>query len=149
MGYFQQLVLPLYSDARPYSKWGVGGIQFGASVPLFNRKPFRARMQAAQIAGDIAQNQFAAAQTELETRLGQAAAETRKWQDALDFYEKTGLRQADEILKIAQTAYSKGEIGYLEYLTATGTAIETRLGHLDALARFDQSVVQAIFLKGQ
>ena len=149
VGYFQQLVLPWYSDARPYSKWGVGGIQFGASVPLFNRKPFRARMQAAQIAGDIAQNQFAAAQTELETRLGQAAAETRKWQDALDFYEKTGLRQADEILKIAQTAYSKGEIGYLEYLTATGTAIETRLGHLDALARFDQSVVQAIFLKGQ
>lgn len=148
-GIFPQLVLPWYSDSRPYSKFGLGGIQIGASVPLFNQKPFRARVQAAQIGSDIAQNQLAAAQTELQTRLAQAQTETRKWQDALDFYEKTGLRQADEILRIAQTAYSKGEIGYLEYLSATGSAIETRLGHLDALARFDQSVVQALFVQGQ
>lgn len=148
-GYFQQLVLPWYSDARPYSKWGVGGIQFGASVPLFNGKAFRARMQASQIGAQVAQNRLAAAQNDLQSRIGQAFAETRKWQDALDFYEKTGLQQADEILRIAQTAYSRGEIGYIEFIQNTAPALDTRLGYLDALHRFDQSVIEINHLKGQ
>lgn len=148
-GYFQQLVLPWYSDARPYSKWGVGGIQFGASIPIFNGKPFRARLQASQIGAQVAQNQLAAAQNGLQSRLGQAFAETRKWQDALDFYEKTGLQQADEILRIAQTAYSRGEIGYIEFIQNTAQALDTRLGYLDALHRFDQSVIEINHLKGQ
>jgi cobalt-zinc-cadmium resistance protein CzcA len=148
VGYFQQLVLPWYSDARPYSKFGVGGIQFGASIPIFNRKPFRARLQASQIGAQVAQNQLAAAQNGLQSRLGQAFAETRKWQDALDFYEKTGLQQADEILRIAQTAYSRGEIGYIEFIQNTAQALDTRLGYLDALHRFDQSVIEINHLKG-
>ena len=147
-GYFQQLVLPWYSDARPYSKWGVGGIQFGASVPLFNGKAFRSRMQASQIGAQVAQNRLAAAQNDLQSRIGQAFAETRKWQDALDFYEKTGLQQADEILRIAQTAYSRGEIGYIEFIQNTAQALDTRLGYLDALHRFDQSVIEINHLKG-
>jgi len=147
-GYFQQLVLPWYSDARPYSKFGVGGVQVGASFPLFNRKPFRARVQASQIAAQVAQTQLAAAQNGLQTRLAQAFAETRKWQDALDFYEKTGLQQADEILRIAQTAYSRGEIGYIEFIQNTAQALDTRLGYLDALHRFDQSVIEINHLKG-
>ncbi|MFN4254418.1 MAG: CusA/CzcA family heavy metal efflux RND transporter [Saprospiraceae bacterium] len=149
VGYFQQLVLPWYSDARPYSKFGVGGIQFGASIPIFNGKPFRARLQASQIGAQVAQNQLAAAQNGLQSRLGQAFAETRKWQDALDFYEKTGLQQADEILRIAQTAYSRGEIGYIEFIQNTAQALDTRLGYLDALHRFDQSVIEINHLKGQ
>jgi cobalt-zinc-cadmium resistance protein CzcA len=149
VGYFQQLVLPWYSDARPYSKWGVGGIQFGASVPIFNRKPYRARLQASQIGAQVAQNRFAAAQNDLQSRVGQAFAETRKWQDALDFYEKTGLQQAEEILRIAQTAYSRGEIGYVEFLQNTVQALDTRLGYLDALHSFDQSVIEINHLKGQ
>ena len=148
VGYFQQLVLPWYSDARPYSKFGVGGIQFGASIPIFNGKPFRARLQASQIGAQVAQNQLAAAQNGLQSRLGQAFAETRKWQDALDFYEKTGLQQADEILRIAQTAYSRGEIGYIEFIQNTAQALDTRLGYLDALHRFDQSVIEINHLKG-
>ena len=147
-GYFQQLVLPWYSDARPYSKWGVGGIQFGASVPLFNGKAFRSRLQASQIGAQVAQNRLAAAQNDLQSRIGQAFAETRKWQDALDFYEKTGLQQADEILRIAQRAYSRGEIGYIEFIQNTAQALDTRLGYLDALHRFDQSVIEINHLKG-
>ncbi|MCB9343459.1 MAG: CusA/CzcA family heavy metal efflux RND transporter [Lewinellaceae bacterium] len=149
VGYFQQLVLPWYSDARPYSKWGVGGVQFGVNVPIFNKKPFRARLQASQIGAQVAQNRLATAQNDLQSRIGQAFAETRKWQDALDFYEKTGLQQAGEILRIAQTAYSRGEIGYVEFLQNTAQALDTRLGYLDALHNYDRSVIEINHLKGQ
>ena len=91
----------------------------------------------------------ATAQNDLQSRIGQAFAETRKWQDALDFYEKTGLQQAGEILRIAQTAYSRGEIGYVEFLQNTAQALDTRLGYLDALHNYDRSVIEINHLKGQ
>lgn len=147
-GYFQQLILPWYSEERPYSNFGFAGIQLGANVSLFNKKSFQARLDAAQIAGSIAQNNLQAAQYDLQTRYGQAFAETRKWQDALNFYEKTGLKQADEILRIAQTAYAKGEIGYVEFIQNTGQAVGIRLGYVEALNRYNQSIIQLNYLKG-
>ncbi len=147
-GYFHQLILPWYSEKRPYSNIGFAGVQVGASVPLFNKKPFRARLEAAQIAGNIAQNDLQMAQNDLQARYNQAFAETRKWQGALGFYEETGLKQADEILGIAQTAYTKGEIGYVEFIQSTSQAVGIRLGYIEALNRYNQSILQLNYLKG-
>ncbi len=147
-GYFHQLILPWYSEKRPYSNIGFAGVQVGASVPLFDKKPFRARLEAAQIAGNIAQNNLQTAQNDLQARYNQAFAETRKWQDALNFYEETGLKQAGEILGIAQTAYTKGEIGYVEFIQSTSQAVGIRLGYIEALNRYNQSILQLNYLKG-
>lgn len=148
-GIFPQILLPWYSESRSYTKYGLGGLQLGANLPIFNNRSFRARFHAAQIGTYLARHQFSATQNEIQTRVAQAATETRKWQEALDFYEKSGLNQAAETLKLAQLAYTKGEIGYLEYLTAVGSAIEMRLNHLDALNRYDQAVIQSLYLNGQ
>ncbi len=148
VGYFQQLILPWPSDKRSYSNVGFGGIQVGANIPLFNKKPFRAKLNALQIEGNIAQNNLMVVQTELQTRQTQGFSEIQKWQDALDFYEKTGLIQANEILRIAQIAYSKGEIGYLEFLQNTAQALGIQLSYLEALHNYNQSVLQLNFLKG-
>ncbi len=149
IGYYEQLVLPRPTDSRPYSNSGFGGAQLGISIPLFNRDVFQGRIEAAQIAGSIAQNNLTAAQKDLQTRYGQGLTETRKWQDALEYYESTGLKQADEIMQIAQTAYSKGEIGYIEFITSTSQAVSIRLAYIDALHRYDQSILQLNYLKGE
>jgi cobalt-zinc-cadmium resistance protein CzcA len=149
IGYYQQLVLPRPTDSRPYSNSGFGGAQLGISIPLFNRDVFQGRIEAAQIAGSIAQNNLTTAQRDLQTRYGQGLTETRKWQDALEYYESTGLKQADEIMQIAQTAYTKGEIGYIEFITGTSQAVSTRLAYNDALHRYDQSILQLNYLKGE
>lgn len=148
VGYFHQLILPWYSETRPYSNIGFAGIQLATSIPLFNKKALRARWEAAKIAENISQNNLQYTQYNLESHYSQAMAETRKWQEALTYYEDTGLKQSFEILSIARTAYSKGDIGYVEFIQNTNQALNVQLAYIEALNRYNQSILQLNYLKG-
>jgi len=51
----------------------------------------------------------------------------------LDYYESTGMKQADEIILISQVSYRLDEIGYVEYIQNLTQAFNTKLSYLDAL----------------
>ena len=74
--------------------------------------------------------------------------EVPKAKEGLQYYETTGLKQADDIIRISNTAYTKGEIGYMEYIQNLQTAINTRLQYTDAVNQFNQSIILLNYLKG-
>ncbi len=66
----------------------------------------------------------------------------------LNYYETTGLKQADQILRITQFAYSKGEIAYVEYSQNLSQALSVKFSYLEALSQFNQAVINLDFLTG-
>ncbi|MGB4843965.1 MAG: TolC family protein, partial [Ferruginibacter sp.] len=60
----------------------------------------------------------------------------------LSFYEKSGLRQAEEIIKAASLAYRAGEISFAELSQFLTQAIDIQKNYLEVLNTYNQSVIQ-------
>jgi cobalt-zinc-cadmium resistance protein CzcA len=66
----------------------------------------------------------------------------------VNYYESSGLQQADQILRITQFSYKKGEIGYVEYIQNLTQALSIKSGYLDILNQYNQTIINVNFLTG-
>ncbi|MEO5645371.1 MAG: CusA/CzcA family heavy metal efflux RND transporter [Bacteroidia bacterium] len=127
---------------------GYYGYSFGVSIPLFFWTQ-QGRIQGAKIQQQIAQKDFEATSLQLNTGYNQAVLEVRKNQRSLQYYENTGLNQADEILKAATTAFKNGEIGYVEYTALLSQSIEIKNSYINSLNNYNQSVIRLNYFLNQ
>ena len=58
------------------------------------------------------------------------------------FYENTGLRQAEEIIKAATLSYRSGEISFAELSQFLSQAVDTRKNYLEVMNQFNQAAIQ-------
>jgi cobalt-zinc-cadmium resistance protein CzcA len=87
-------------------------------------------------------------QRQLLGRLQQLEEEYLKGQKAIDYFEKTGLRQAEQIIFNAGKSLQAGEISYTEWILLTDQAVQIRLEHLEALHSLRNTKAEIIFLTG-
>ncbi|MBI4946872.1 MAG: CusA/CzcA family heavy metal efflux RND transporter [Bacteroidetes bacterium] len=127
---------------------GFQGVQFGIGIPIFFWGQ-QGRVQSAKIQTQIAQSDYELAQNNLKTIFNQQLQEYQKYSDLLNYYESTGVKQADEILKASQLAYTKGEIGYVEYIQNLTQAISIKSEYLNSLNQFNQTVININYLTGK
>ena len=139
VGYFSQSI-----DAVK----GFQGVQFGIGIPIFFWGQ-QGRVQSAKIQTQIAQSDYENYQNNLKAIFNQQLQEYQKFSDLLNYYESTGLKQADEILKASQFAYTKGEIGYVEYIQNLTQAISIKSEYLNSLNQFNQTVININYLTGK
>ena len=130
-----------FSDAK------VPSFQVGISVPLFFGSQ-RAEIKAAKIKGIQIDTERQNTLQSLQNAYAVGYNEYIKAQQSLAYYETTGVKQADEIIKISNAAYKIGEIGYMEYIQNLQTAIDIKINHVNAVNRFNQSIILLNFLKG-
>ena len=78
----------------------------------------------------------------LHTFYAKALADLEKNNALLQFYENTGLSQADEIIKASTLAYRSGEIGFSELSQFLTQAIDIRKNYLENLNQYNQAAVQ-------
>lgn len=123
-------------------------LRFGVSLPVWGWVA-RSRINAAQTDVAIAKSQSTLNQYELRGDYDKAIADYLQYQEALDYYNATGLPQAEEIIKAASDGYRLGSIGYYDYLLNVQQAFKIRLGYLDALRSFNQAVITLQYLKGE
>lgn len=126
---------------------GFQGVQFGLGVPIFFWAQ-QGKIQAAKLQTQIAQSDFENFQNNLKATFNQQLQEYEKNVELFNYYEQVGLKQSDEILKIAQFAYSKGEIGYMEYIQNLTQAITIKSQYLESLNKFNQTVININYLTG-
>ncbi|HWJ29865.1 MAG TPA: TolC family protein, partial [Flavisolibacter sp.] len=145
VGYYHQFIFPGFNPAyvkRDYTPGTrIAGFQVGTSIPLFS-KAQRARINAAKLNTQLVQTQAQAAKAGLQTQYLTRYNEYLKQKEALDYYEQTGLKQADEIIRISQISYKLGEIGYVEYIQNLSTAFDTKLTYLEALNTYNQAIIE-------
>ena len=127
---------------------GFQGIQFGIGIPIFFLGQ-QGRVQAAKIQTQIAQSDYENEQNNLKTLFNQQLHGFQKFQDLLNYYESTGLKQSDEMLKISQIAYTKGEIGYVEYIQSITQAVSIKSEYLNSLNQYNQTIININYLIGK
>ncbi|MFD2556445.1 CusA/CzcA family heavy metal efflux RND transporter [Sphingobacterium tabacisoli] len=127
----------------------VTAFSVGASFPLFGMSAAKNRVKAAKAEVKVQEETLAYNKQQLQTDQASAIAEIERNKALLDFYEKSGLKQADEIIKAATLSYNTGEIGFAELSQFLGQAITIRQNYLDVLNLYNKSAIQINYLNNK
>ena len=127
---------------------GFQGVELGIGIPIFFWGQ-QGRVQSAEIQTQMAQSDYENFQNNLKTLFDQNLQEYQTLLNELSYYEDTGLKQADEILKVAVLAYQKGEIGYVEYIQNLTQAVTIRTQYLQTVNQLNQTVISINYLTGK
>ncbi len=151
VGYFNQSLTGTQNvdgtDRYFSSSYRFQGIQAGVAFPLWSR-PQKARIRAASFQEKVAETRRQANERTLQQEWQQGMQQYRKYQQSLDYYEKTALPTAQLMLDHARKAYRAGEIGYLEYTQNLNRALSIRLQYLNTLHQYNQSLIYLEYLAG-
>ncbi|MET0466375.1 MAG: CusA/CzcA family heavy metal efflux RND transporter [Chitinophagaceae bacterium] len=134
----------LYGLSDPFS-----GFSVSVAVPLFGAGANRSRVNAAQAEARIQQKQYEYGLQVFKTDLIQAEKEVKKNNTMLSFYETTGLRQAEAIIKASSLAYRAGEISFAELAQFLSQAIDIQRNYLESLNAYNQSVIRLYYFNNQ
>ncbi len=126
--------------------WGASdpftGFSVTASFPLFGAAGYRNKVKTAQAEVLLQQKQFEYGKQLFNTQQMQMQKEVERNNNLLSFYQKSGLGQAQEIIKASSLAYRAGEISFAEMSQFLTQAIEIQKNHLEVLNSYNQSVIQ-------
>ena len=151
LGYSQQLVIKGFDPANNkrdyYNGTRIAGFQIGVGVPLFTGS-YSAKIDAEKIGARVAQTQLNATQQKLQTQWQQAYQEYLKYKQTTNYYATSGLQLANEQLRVAAFSFSKGEIGYVEFIQNTSLATESKLNYLSAINSLNMAVINLQYLHG-
>ena len=126
--------------------WGssdpVSGFSVSASFPVFGLGAYKSKVKAAHAEMEAQQKKLEYDTQVFQTDKDNALAAIEKNSALLQFYESSGLRQADAIIKAASLGYRTGEISFAELSQFLSQAIGIRQNYLDVLNQYNQSAIQ-------
>jgi heavy metal efflux system protein len=150
IGYSNLSIIGYQSPDGVNQKYYGGGDRFNVfslsiGIPLFN-KVTKAKIKASQTNEELAKMTTAATAQQINTALQQLTEEYRKHNRSVQYYEQTGLQQAELIFNNAKFAFENGEISYLDWTLLMNNAVGIQLNYLDAIRMYNQSVIQLEYL---
>jgi len=153
LGYSNQSIIGYQSaDGVTQKYYGAGKrfhvVNLSVGIPLFNTAA-KARIRAAGVRQDIAKMNTSAAERNLFTTWQQLQQEYIKQQKALQYYEQTGLQQAELIINHSRISFQNGEISYLEWTTLMNNAVSIRLNYLEALRLYNLTIIELEYITGK
>jgi cobalt-zinc-cadmium resistance protein CzcA len=127
----------LYGAKDPFT-----GFSVTAAFPLLGGGAYRNKVKVARANMAVQQKQFEYGNQVFTTQQAQAQNEVEKNINLLSFYETTGLKQAEEIIKAASLAYRSGEISFAELSQFLTQSIDIQTNYLEVLNAYNHSVIQ-------
>jgi len=126
--------------------WGakdpLSGFSVSASFPVFSLGAYKSKVKVANAEMEVQQRKLEYDTQVFQTNKGNALAEIDKNSALLQFYESSGLKQADAIIKAASLGYRTGEINFAELSQFLSQAIGIRQNYLEVLNQYNQSAIQ-------
>lgn len=123
------------------NRLGFTYVSGGLGIPL-NTKPQKARIEAARIGEQAAENQRKVVQFQTEANMKILRESLNKLQNTLQYYEQSALPQADLLLKTTYKQFRLGDIEYVEFFQNTRQAWQIREAYLSEQLRFSQTVIE-------
>lgn len=123
------------------NRLGFTYVSGGVGIPL-NTKPQKARIEAARIGEQAAENQRKVVQFQTEANLKILRESLNKIQNTLQYYEQSALPQADLLLKTTYKQFRLGDIEYVEFFQNTRQVWQIREAYLFEQLRFSQTVIE-------
>lgn len=149
-GYFNQTLIGAVdpvSGALATKTDRFSGFQIGLSLPLWFA-PHQARVKSAKFAVAASQSEYEYEKLQTQAKFQQAIREYEKNRRSLEYYETTGLPNAQLIIKQVKTAFREGEANYVQYLMGIKNATQIRENYLRTLNNYNQTIIFLQFLTG-
>lgn len=153
LGYSNQSITGYQStDGITQQYYGAGRrfhmVNLSLGIPLFNAAA-KARIRAAGVRQDVARYNTEAAEKSVLTSYEQLRQRYDKQQQALRYYEETGLQQAELIMDHSRISFQQGQISYIEWTTLMNNAVSIQLNYLETLRQYNLAVIELEYITGK
>lgn len=125
------------------------GFSVGMALPIFGTKSFKNKIKALETDVEIKQAELTWQEMNLDHQKSQFKTEVERENIMLEFYEETGIQQAEAIIKAANLSYRSGEIGFAELSEFMIQAIGIKQSYLDSLNAYNQSMIEYQYLNNE
>ncbi|MCZ2459737.1 MAG: CusA/CzcA family heavy metal efflux RND transporter [Chitinophagales bacterium] len=119
-------------------------VQLGLSIPIFTGGQ-KAKINAARANELITAKDYEINLRSFESSYRSAFAQYRKFEEAIQYFEGTALKNAETITSTANKQFVNGEINYLEWVLLINQAISIRSDYIEAVKNRNISVAEANF----
>lgn len=126
----------LYGVKDPFT-----GFNLTVGIPLFGQLANRSKLKAAKAEVSTKEAELNYEQQQFSTQKQNALVNIYKADEMLMYYEHTGLKHSEEIIKASLLAYQAGEISFAEMNQFFAQAIDIRKNYLSSLRDYNQSVI--------
>ncbi len=123
-------------------------LQLGVSVPLWFWT-YHSQIKSANLKYQMSTSEYSIASLQFNSEQQQAIADFKKSSQSLNYYETSGLSEADTIIYAATKSFNAGQISYIVYMQSLKQAFEIKLNYYDALKQYNESIIQVNYLNGQ
>lgn len=127
---------------------GHQGVQVGISIPLFVRQQ-KAVVNASKIDVDVSTYEMENYKLNLNQLFQDRMQHYNKYALEIDYFTTKGEKLSMQLSEFAEKAYTKGEIGYLEYIENLNQAKQIRLNYLESLQEYHSEIIELLYLTGQ
>ncbi len=141
LGYSNQTLKDLNSNR-------FSSVQAGVSIPLFTKSQ-KAQVQSARVRQNIAENEQALREIQLEQAYKQALAEWNYLDDILENYREKQLPEVETLQNTAQKQLNAGEINFLDWVILVKQSIEIKIKYSETLELLNHSTIRLNYLMGK
>lgn len=131
-GYVRQDILPL----KGLNSWMVG-----VSFPVYFL-PRRSKIKQAKVAAVIARTETETNTQNLYNKVSEAVASLRRQSESLRYYTTSALKEADELLKVANLQLQHSETNITEFIQAVNVARDIRRGYLETVYQYNIAALE-------
>ena len=131
-GYVRQDILPL----KGLNSWMVG-----VSFPVYFL-PRRSKIKQAKVAAVIARTEAETNTQNLYHKVSEAVASLRRQSESLRYYTTSALKEADELLKVANLQLQHSETNITEFIQAVNVARDIRRGYLETVYQYNIAALE-------
>lgn len=139
---------PYNVERERFAKGNFMGFEVGIGLPL-SFSAIRGKVKAAQREVELADVNRERQKANLQLAHKQLLSSFATAQQAIQYYEQTGIPQAQEMERLSQVSYANGEINYIELTQNLKEAISVKLDYLEAIDDYNQIVIKLNYLTGK
>ncbi|MBM3442677.1 MAG: CusA/CzcA family heavy metal efflux RND transporter [Bacteroidetes bacterium] len=125
-----------------------GQIQFSMGLPIFTGAA-RARIRAGNVEAAIAAQERERTRKDLSGRLAEAMANLRKHSASLEWFQQTGLEEAQVLESDAAAGLAVGSLSYAEWAVLMDQAVRIRLEWLQARDEVRKANAEIEYITGK
>lgn len=119
-------------------------VQIGLGIPIFARSQ-KARINAAKTNEMIASNQYEMNLQNFENAYRSAFAQYQKFEETVQYFETTALKNAETITTTANQQFLNGDINYLEWVLLLNQATTIQSDYIEAVKNRNNAVAELNF----
>lgn len=121
--------------------------RLGVTLPLWFWQ-YKGSINAAKTGYEASKQNTLGLQQQLNTQLIDAQNNFIAARQSVTYYNTTGIKQADEIIKTAQRFLASGQADYISYLRNINDAYTIKLKYIEAIKNHNQSIITIQYLTG-